>query len=112
MDSIKRINTSQPIIRESSHEKIPRVTYLNEVTQSDNNDDLIELTNNNYITHSEFYKGLTQVGEAFGKDTPASIYRPSTIHPSKNPKQSQLKEKGRRIVQLFPKYVDKSGNKK
>lgn len=34
----------------SSHEKIPRVTYLNEVTQSDNNDELIELTNNNYIT--------------------------------------------------------------
>jgi hypothetical protein len=67
----------------SSHEKIPRVTYLNEVTQSDNNDELIELTNNNYITQTDLYKGLAQVGESFGKDTPASIYRPKTIHVSK-----------------------------
>lgn len=52
------------------------MTYLNEVTQSDNNDELIELTNNNYITQTDLYKGLAQVGESFGKDTPASIYRP------------------------------------
>jgi hypothetical protein len=51
MDSVMRINTSQPGIKETdNHENIPRVTYLNEVTQSDNNDDLIELTNNNFIT--------------------------------------------------------------
>jgi chorismate synthase len=88
------------------------------VTQSENNDELIELTNNNYITHSEFYKGLAQVGQTFGKDIPpsASFKRPSTInatsraiHPNK---QSALKEKGRRIVQMFPKYLEKSGNKK
>ncbi len=58
-ESIKRINTTQPAINNhSSQEKIPRVTYLNEVTHSDINDELIELTNNNYITHSEFYNGL------------------------------------------------------
>ena len=57
------------------------MTYLNEVTQSENNDELIELTNNNYITHTEFYKGLAKVGQTFGKDTPnASFKRPSTIN--------------------------------
>ena len=48
---------------------MPSVTYLNEITQSDIDDnEFVQLSNNNYISHSDLMRGLAQIGQELGKD--------------------------------------------
>lgn len=85
------------------------MAYLNVPTVTDINDEdrpeeVYDLGNQSYVTQSELMQGLTQVGQSYG--------RPKTMQLSKAHSRDNVREKGRRIMELFPKYVDKSQSKK
>jgi hypothetical protein len=111
--------------RSDSQTDIPNVTYLNENSDEEDEDNIYELSNNAYVTKQDLLTGLAQVGNSFGKDNRIIERRPSTmqIMTGKNKKyeqrqqrvnesRSKLREKDKRMVQMFPKYIEKSGNKK
>ncbi|CDW83481.1 UNKNOWN [Stylonychia lemnae] len=104
----------------------PEYTGFSEQYQNPN-ESIYALTTNEYVTQTELLKGLQQIGEKFGKDHSVEIQikRPKTMQVLTQEKsrkmiryqqqlqdqRNQLKEKGKRIVELFPKYLEKTGSK-
>ncbi|TNV86170.1 hypothetical protein FGO68_gene17731 [Halteria grandinella] len=121
-----RLQVKHKYQRDNSQDHQSNIGYLNVPTATDINDNedymdkpeqIYDVGNANYVSKSELLQGLSMVGHQYGKQIRPNTQEMRSLQKSRRSLKTQQQNtsqtsQNRRIMELLPKFIEKSQSKK